>query len=141
MRAFPSGEGNGDAGWLVQAEVRYAMGDFMPYVFHDNGRVTTNARASRFLPAVTDNHRSVAGGGMGVRYVRDVWNADVNISWRTQGGKPQTSVLSTAYGANGALQYGVYNGVDVRADVGVGIVGRVDGDGDGAGVAGGVGHG
>ncbi len=34
----------------------------------------------------------------------------------TQGGKPQTSVLSTAYDANGALQYGVYNGVDVRAE-------------------------
>jgi len=34
----------------------------------------------------------------------------------TQGGKPQTSVLSTAYAANGALQYGVYNGVDVRAE-------------------------
>ena len=34
----------------------------------------------------------------------------------TQGGKPQTSVLSTAYAANGALQYGVYNGVDIRAE-------------------------
>lgn len=34
----------------------------------------------------------------------------------TQGGKPQTSVLSTAYASNGALQYGVYNGVDVRAE-------------------------
>ncbi len=34
----------------------------------------------------------------------------------TQGGKPQTSVLSTAYAPNGALQYGVYNGVDIRAE-------------------------
>ena len=93
VRAFPSGEGNGDAGWLVQAEVRYSMGDFMPYVFHDNGRVTLNARASRILPAVTDNHRSVAGGGVGLRYVRDVWNADVNVSWRTQGGKPQSDTV------------------------------------------------
>jgi TonB-dependent receptor len=33
-----------------------------------------------------------------------------------QGGKPQTSVVDTAYGANGALLYGVYNGVDVRAE-------------------------
>ena len=30
----------------------------------------------------------------------------------SQGGKPQTSVVSTAYAANGALLYGVYNGVD-----------------------------
>ncbi len=34
----------------------------------------------------------------------------------SQGGKPQTSVLQTQYAANGALQYGVYNGVDIRAE-------------------------
>ncbi len=33
-----------------------------------------------------------------------------------QGGKPQTSVVETAYGTNGALLYGVYNGVDIRAE-------------------------
>jgi TonB-dependent receptor len=33
-----------------------------------------------------------------------------------QGGKPQTSVLSTGYDANGALLFGLYNGVDVRAE-------------------------
>jgi TonB-dependent receptor len=33
-----------------------------------------------------------------------------------QGGKPQTSVVDTAYAPNGALLYGVYNGVDVRAE-------------------------
>ena len=34
----------------------------------------------------------------------------------TQGGKPQTSVVSTGYGANGALLFGTYNGVDIRAE-------------------------
>jgi iron complex outermembrane recepter protein len=33
-----------------------------------------------------------------------------------QGGKPQTSVLSTQYASNGALLYGLYNGVDIRAE-------------------------
>lgn len=33
-----------------------------------------------------------------------------------QGGKPQTSVVSTAYAPNGALLYGKYNGVDIRAE-------------------------
>ena len=33
-----------------------------------------------------------------------------------QGGKPQTSVLETQYAASGALLYGRYNGVDVRAE-------------------------
>lgn len=34
----------------------------------------------------------------------------------SQGGKPQTSVVNTAYASNGALLYGTYNGVDVRAE-------------------------
>ncbi len=33
-----------------------------------------------------------------------------------QGGKPQTSVVSTSYAPNGALLKGVYNGVDVRSE-------------------------
>ncbi len=33
-----------------------------------------------------------------------------------QGGKPQTSVLETAYADNGALLFGRYNGVDIRAE-------------------------
>lgn len=33
-----------------------------------------------------------------------------------QGGKPQTSVVDTAYAANGALLFGQYNGVDIRAE-------------------------
>ncbi|MBC7916467.1 MAG: TonB-dependent receptor [Rhodoferax sp.] len=33
-----------------------------------------------------------------------------------QGGKPQTSVVSASYDANGALQNAVFNGVDVRAE-------------------------
>jgi iron complex outermembrane receptor protein len=34
----------------------------------------------------------------------------------SQGGKPQTSVLETQYADNGALLYGRYNGVDMRAE-------------------------
>ncbi len=34
----------------------------------------------------------------------------------TQGGKPQTSVVRTAYDSNGALLHGTYNGVDIRAE-------------------------
>lgn len=34
----------------------------------------------------------------------------------SQGGKPQTSVVKTEYAPNGALLYGMYNGVDVRAE-------------------------
>ncbi|MBI5257828.1 MAG: TonB-dependent receptor [Burkholderiales bacterium] len=33
-----------------------------------------------------------------------------------QGGKPQTSVVNTAYAPNGALLFGTYNGVDIRSE-------------------------
>ncbi len=33
-----------------------------------------------------------------------------------QGGKPQTSVVDAQYASNGALLYGIYNGVDIRAE-------------------------
>jgi len=33
-----------------------------------------------------------------------------------QGGKPQTSVVSTGYAQNGALLFGTYNGVDIRSE-------------------------
>ncbi len=33
-----------------------------------------------------------------------------------QGGKPQTSVVQAVYGPNGSLQYGTFNGVDVRSE-------------------------
>ncbi len=33
-----------------------------------------------------------------------------------QGGKPQTSVVATEYAPNGALLFGTYNGVDIRAE-------------------------
>jgi iron complex outermembrane recepter protein len=34
----------------------------------------------------------------------------------SSGGKPQTSVISTDYAANGALLFGQYNGVDIRSE-------------------------
>jgi len=34
----------------------------------------------------------------------------------SSGGKPQTSVVSTGYAPNGALLFGTYNGVDIRAE-------------------------
>ncbi|RZT91967.1 TonB-dependent receptor [Rivibacter subsaxonicus] len=34
----------------------------------------------------------------------------------SQGGKPQTSVLSTGYDGSGSLLHGLYNGVDIRAE-------------------------
>lgn len=90
VRAYPSGEGNGDEGWLVQLEARYSVGPYSPYVFHDTGRVTLNAKASSLTVAPDPNHRSLGGEGVGLRYTRDDWNLDANLSWRSHGGTPQS---------------------------------------------------
>lgn len=90
VRAYPNGEGNGDEGWLTQIELRYALGAFSPYLFHDAGRVTINADPAGITPAVTDNDRRLAGSGVGVRYQASGWRVDANLAWRTQGGAPES---------------------------------------------------
>jgi hemolysin activation/secretion protein len=86
VRAYPTGEGNGDGGWFAQFELRYAIGDFSPYIFHDTGRAEINAKTDNLSPAVTTNKRTISGSGLGVRYQHGNWNADVSAAWRTDGG-------------------------------------------------------
>lgn len=88
VRAYPSGEGNGDEGWLVQLEARYAMGAYSPYLFHDAGRVTLNANPGSLTTSPNPNHRSLGGEGIGVRYLDGDWSFDANVSWRSHGGRP-----------------------------------------------------
>ncbi|WP_343728874.1 ShlB/FhaC/HecB family hemolysin secretion/activation protein [Duganella sp.] len=86
VRAYPSGEGYGDSGALAQVELRYAAGAFVPYVFFDAGRVTINR-----APWTGDaNHRTLAGGGAGLRYASRVISASVLLAWRTHGGAPRS---------------------------------------------------
>lgn len=83
VRAYPSGEATGDEGGLAQLELRYGAGDFAPYAFMDAGRITVNAKPA---PA-SDNRRSLRGSGLGLRYQRQAWSADVALAWRTTGGR------------------------------------------------------
>lgn len=86
VRAYPSGEGFGDQGWLTQLEVRYAMGPYAPYAFYDAGTVTINV--TPWANAGT-NERSLAGAGFGLRFQRAQWSADAAVAWRLRGGLPQ----------------------------------------------------
>ena len=88
VRAYPSGEGNGDEGWLLQLEVRYTMGQYSPYIFHDSGRVTLNANNGSLTAPASPNYRSIGGEGFGLRYNQGNWNLDANLSWHSHGGKP-----------------------------------------------------
>ncbi|HEY9280730.1 MAG TPA: ShlB/FhaC/HecB family hemolysin secretion/activation protein, partial [Eoetvoesiella sp.] len=63
VRAYPLGEGSGDQGVLAQVELRYNAGMFTPYAFWDTGKVKIN----RNPWTSGENHRSLSGGGVGVR--------------------------------------------------------------------------
>lgn len=89
VRAYPTGEGYGDEGWLAQLELRYTMGTFAPYAFYDEGRVRFNTDPwddSR-------NHRAVSGAGVGVRIQHAAWSADAAVAWRVRGGEAQSDTL------------------------------------------------
>lgn len=90
VRAYPSSEGYGDEGWLVQIEARYTMGSFSPYLFHDAGRVKLNANPGSLSVPPNPNHRSLSGGGFGLRYNDGPWSADAALAWRSHGGSPQS---------------------------------------------------
>ncbi len=86
VRAYPSGEAYGDRGWLGQFEVRYQWQSLAPYVFYDLGEVTTNAEP--WEPS--DNHRSLAGAGIGARLNYLKLSVDASAAWRVSGGDPQS---------------------------------------------------
>jgi hemolysin activation/secretion protein len=101
VRAYPNGEGYGDMGWVAQAEVRYAIGPVAPYLFYDAGRVTLNKS-----PWTTqDNHRALAGGGIGVRYVRDAWSGGLTVAWRSHGGASVTDATTRSPSVLANLAY------------------------------------
>lgn len=91
VRAFPTGEGYGDEGWLAQAELRYHMAPVTPYLFYDYGQTKTNHKSWQ----AGDNVRSLGGAGVGVRADYAGWNADLSAGWRTVGGDPQSDNKDT----------------------------------------------
>lgn len=105
VRAYPSGEGIGDEGWLLQLEIRYQLGGFAPYVFHDSGSTTIYARPAGITPAVTNNRRSLSGQGVGLRYAAGAVTADVAIAWRDRGGAATSDSLDRAPRAWATIGY------------------------------------
>lgn len=90
VRAYPSGEGYGDEGWLNQLELRYNTvvkdATLTPYAFYDSGRVRIN-----HSPWDTaDNYRSVSGAGLGLRGSYSRVTADASLAWRLYGGDPKS---------------------------------------------------
>ena len=86
VRAYPTGESNGDEGQLTQLELRWAQGQTMPYVFYDWGRVTANVNPNLLTQPAPVQSRS--GTGFGLRLASGPWRADASLAYRNVGGLP-----------------------------------------------------
>lgn len=100
VRAYPQGEGAGDSGWLVSAELRYSLafaplpGVLQPFVFVDAGGVTINENPF----AAMDNTRHLTGAGLGLSWsrARD-FLVRVMYAWRI-GSEPSTASDTDRHG-------------------------------------------
>jgi hemolysin activation/secretion protein len=92
VRAYPLGEGSGDVGWIGQVEARYALGDFIPYLFYDAARTRLNYQP---WDAPSDQVRNLSGVGLGVRYEHEAWSGNLAIAWRIDGGAPTQDIGPT----------------------------------------------
>jgi hemolysin activation/secretion protein len=88
VRAYPQGEGAGDEGWLVTAELRYRVSDGLQLkIFHDQGGLTLDKRAY----TTGDNHLHLGGSGVGMD-VDSPWRhltIGLALAWRSTG-EPQS---------------------------------------------------
>ncbi|HEY6925030.1 MAG TPA: ShlB/FhaC/HecB family hemolysin secretion/activation protein [Steroidobacteraceae bacterium] len=84
VRAYPVGEGIGDRGWLLQAELRYIVDDFVPYVLFDAAHGQTNVHT---WDSASDTQRSLTGAGLGSRYNHGPWALDASAAWHIRGGR------------------------------------------------------
>lgn len=94
VRAYPLGEGSGDAGWLGQVELRYVLGDFAPYLLYDAGSNRINHRP---WDAASDQRRNLSGAGFGLRYDHDRWSGNIAVAYRIDGGAPTQDVGQSHY--------------------------------------------
>jgi hemolysin activation/secretion protein len=84
VRAYPTGEGYGNLGWVMQSEVRYNWNAYVsPYAFYDVGSSTANHTSVQNNPV-----KDLSGGGMGLRVNYKAWSADIAAAWRIHGGRP-----------------------------------------------------
>lgn len=92
VRAYPTSEGFGDRGLLAQLELRYALNPATSLLaFYDAGRVNINAKPWD----QADNHRSLAGAGLGMRWQLRGVSADLSLAWRTHGGPARSDSRPT----------------------------------------------
>jgi hemolysin activation/secretion protein len=108
VRAYPTGEGSGDQGWVSNVELRYdwsemrslGWGDVQLVGFYDTGR--TQLARSPWIPVQPNasglNSYSLSGAGLGLN-VTKTGKYSVRMAWaRTLGNNPGRSIPDAAAG-------------------------------------------
>ena len=94
VRAYPLAEAGGDEGYKATLELRH---NFLPNwqgaLFYDFGEVTINKRP--FGPT-QNNHKALAGAGVGLTTRLAAVQLQASLAWRTQGGAPVSVPASVA---------------------------------------------
>ncbi|MFP4452449.1 MAG: ShlB/FhaC/HecB family hemolysin secretion/activation protein [Desulfobacterales bacterium] len=90
VRAYPQGEGTGSRGILMRTELRRPFtelpaGRWTPFTFFDAGGIQGWK---------DESSRSIAGGGLGLRWLLDGWQAEVATAWKSNGGDPRSDSKS-----------------------------------------------
>ena len=83
VRAYPMGEGSGDAGWLAQLELRMEAGPTTPFLFVDGARTRANVES---WDAGSAARRALAGAGLGLRASLERWTLEATLAARLRGG-------------------------------------------------------
>jgi len=105
LRAYPSGEGSGDNGWLASLELRHevqalrawGLGDFQVIGFYDLGGVQLQHTPSTEVPpsnATQRNRYQLSGAGLGINLTRP-GNYSMRLAWsRALSSNPGRSALN-----------------------------------------------
>jgi hemolysin activation/secretion protein len=85
VRAYPTGEGRGDQGWLISLEWQKPLNDeWQVSLFGDMGGVQQNRKtwAGWHTGSTASNHYQLQGVGTGLQWSAGNWNASATLAWR-----------------------------------------------------------
>lgn len=102
VRTYPMGEGNGDNAWLTQLELRADAGGGSVFAFADAGQAWTNAKP---WDGASSQRRTIAGAGVGARWLSGGWSLESTLGRRAHGGPPQSETRDRSLVLFASLTY------------------------------------
>lgn len=91
VRAYPLGEAPGDAGHMVQVELRRPLDNGLaPFIFYDAGLVTIERNPND--GSLLENERFLSGAGLGINAQWGPLSGSATVAWPIKGGDPMSDI-------------------------------------------------